>query len=132
MIVTSPAQDIAAWVEHRTNVRFRPPYRAVANVVNGKIEVAAIFQSQTECDVEISVVAERVTRPFLRYCYQYVFHQLKCQRATFRTRQDNFRAQVSLTTMGARHEGQLRRFYSDGTDALVYGLLKEDFRFEHS
>jgi RimJ/RimL family protein N-acetyltransferase len=55
--------------------------------------------------------------------------QLGCRRATFRTRADNQAAIAAMARLGAREEGRLRKYYPGDVDAVVFGLLKEDYPY---
>lgn len=129
MIVVEPAGEIAAWMSAKIGMRFRPPYTTMAFKRAGKIVAAFLFHSWTDNDIEVCVAADDMPRPLLRAAYVYVTEQLGCSRATYLTREDNAAAVLALARCGAREEGRLRRFYADGADALVFGILKEEFPY---
>lgn len=126
MIVYEPRQDIAAWVGQRCGVTFHPPYTAIAEVKDGRIVAAYVFNCWTGHDVEVSLAADRLSRTLVKTAFSYVVNTLKCSRATFKTRSDNLQAQKLLERFNARLEGCQRSFFGDA-DALIYGIMKEDF-----
>ncbi|ANL48647.1 N-acetyltransferase family protein [Rhizobium phaseoli] len=128
MIVSEPREDIAVWVGGRIGVAFHPPFTAIAQVQGGRIIAGYVFNVWTEHDVEVSLAADRLSKTLIRAAFQYVVDQLGCRRATFRTRADNTRAQRALERLGARLEGRQRAYFGD-CDALLYGILKEDFPY---
>ncbi|TBY54526.1 N-acetyltransferase [Rhizobium leguminosarum bv. viciae] len=131
MIVSEPREDIAAWVGRKIGVAFHPPFTAMAQVQGGRIIAAYVFNVWTEHDVEVSLAADRLSATLMRSVFRYVVDQLGCRRATFRTRADNVQAQAALERLGARLEGRQTAYFGD-CDALLYGILKEDFPYgEH-
>lgn len=129
MISGAPSTQIAAWLGERVGMTFKPPYSTLASFRDGRIEAACVFQSWTDNDIEVSVAADHVPLALVRAAGRYVFGQLGCSRATFRTHERNMRAQQALARLGALYEGRLRRYYTDGGDALVYGVLKEEYQY---
>lgn len=126
MIVSEPRADIAAWVGERIGVKFDPPYTAIAEVRNGRIIAAYVFNMWTQHDVEVSLAADRLTVGLMQRAFSYVVNDLGCRRATFRTRADNIPAQRCLERLGGKLEGRQRLYFGD-CDGLLYGILKEDF-----
>ncbi|MBX5008135.1 GNAT family N-acetyltransferase [Rhizobium lentis] len=128
MIVSEPRADIAAWVGAKIGVSFEPPYTALAHVYRGRIIAGYVFNVWTAHDIEVSLAADRLSVILMRAAFRYVVEQLGCSRATFRTRADNVQAQKALDRLGARLEGRQRGYFGD-CDALLYGILKEDFPY---
>ncbi|PDT23909.1 GNAT family N-acetyltransferase [Rhizobium hidalgonense] len=128
MIVSEPREDIAAWVGGKIGVAFHPPFAAIAQVQGGRIIAGYVFNVWTEHDVEVSLAADRLSKTLMRAAFRYVVDQLGCRRATFRTRTDNVPAQRALESLGARLEGRQRAYFGD-CDALLYGIMKEDFPY---
>jgi len=107
---------------------FKPPYSAMASLdASGSIVAAFVFQNWTRHDIEMSVAAVSIPRTLLRAVYRYTVEQLGCRRVTFRIRSSDFKTQESAQRLGAKWEGRVRRFYSDSEDAVILGILKEDF-----
>ncbi|MBB3355304.1 hypothetical protein FHT70_005265 [Rhizobium sp. BK049] len=128
MIVSEPRGDIAAWVGAKIGVSFEPPYTALAHVDRGRIIAGYVFNVWTVHDIEVSLAADRLSVTLMRAAFRYVVEQLGCSRATFKTRADNVQAQRALDRLGARLEGRQRSYFGD-CDALLYGILKEDFPY---
>ncbi|RDJ12417.1 GNAT family N-acetyltransferase [Rhizobium grahamii] len=126
MIVSEPSADIAVWVGSRIGVKFNPPFTALAEIRGGRIVAGYVFNMWTAHDVEVSLAADRLSRPLMRAAFTYVVNTLGCSRATFRTRADNLVAQNALDRLGAKLEGRQRSYFGD-CDGLLYGILKEDF-----
>jgi len=128
LIVSEPPDLIAKWVGERIGEDFRPPYSALAHTdATGSITAGFIFQNWTRHDIEMSVAAISIPRTLLRAVYRYAVEQLGCRRVTFRVRSSDLKTQESAQRLGAKWEGRIRRFYSDSEDAVILGILKEDF-----
>ena len=130
MIVSEPPDLIAKWVGERIGEEFKPPYSALAHLdAAGSITAAFVFQNWTRHDIEMSVAAISIPRTLLRAVYRYTVEQLGCRRVTFRVRSSDLKTQESAQRLGAKWEGRIRRFYSNSEDAVILGILKEDFRY---
>lgn len=132
MIVTHNQEALAAWAAEKMDTIFVPPYSAIgATDEVGNILAVFVFNNFTRNDIEVSVAADRIPRELLKATYSYVVDQLGCQRASYRTRADNLKAQRCLERLGARKEGVQRRYFGD-CDSFMYGILREDFPFAHA
>jgi RimJ/RimL family protein N-acetyltransferase len=60
-------------------------------------------------------------RDIIRYCFERV------RRITMKTRADNARAIKMLEALGFKREGVMREWF-EGSDAIVFGLLKSEQR----
>ena len=130
MIVSDRPQDMADGLGARTGLKFTPHFTCIGSInKTGEIEAVMLFQSWTSNNIEISVAATNLPRALLHAAFKYVVGQLHCSRATFRTREDNERAVACLYRSGARLEGRMRRYYPDGSAALVFGILKEEYTY---
>lgn len=71
-----------------------------------------------------------LTRPFIRAVFEYPFLQLGVRRITGRTCIHNEPVNRFVKACGFTLEGVIREaWYSDGSDMLVWGLLKRECRF---
>ena len=66
-------------------------------------------------------------REMFRVAGDYTFNQPRVQRVTARTRPDKSKV-VNLNNRrpGFRVEGRARRYYPDGADAVLFGMLAEE------
>jgi hypothetical protein len=102
----------------------------IGDVRDGAVHSAAAFVNWCGHDVEVHLASAGVlSRAFLRRLGEYVFGELGCTRASCRVAADNPWKNV-LTRMGWVQEGRLRRGF-DGVsiDMLIFGILKEDYRY---
>ena len=99
-------------------------------IANTKPYGVAAFERWNGSDIEIHFAGERgfLSRTFLRSCAHYVFTQLGCDRVTGRLPAIRPQGKVIAERIGFVHEGTLRRGHN-GTDILIYGMLKEECRW---
>jgi RimJ/RimL family protein N-acetyltransferase len=88
------------------------------------------FERYNGSDIEVHYGGERgfLRKSFLRACARYVFLQLGCDRITGRIPANRPQAIRLGERLGFRHEGTLRRAHQ-GTDILIFGMLKEECRW---
>ena len=132
MIVAEPREVIAAWVGEQAGpeFKFKPPYSTLASIdATGRINCGVVFQNWTGRDIELSVAASSIPRALLKAIYRYVVEQLGCRRVTFRIRSSDLKTQEAAQRLGAVWEGRIRYFYSETEDAVILGILKEDFPY---
>ena len=131
MIIAEPKDFIAGWAAAKTGLPLRPPYGTLAATdPEGRIVAALIFTNHhLRRDIEITVAAASIPRALLRAGYRYAVGQLGCRRASFKLRADNEQAISALERLNALCEGRIRKFYPDGCDQLLFGILKEDYPY---
>jgi len=100
---------------------------------NGILIAGVVFNMYTGPSICIHVAAEPgkrwLNRDFLFRTFAYPFIQLKCNRITGLVRVDNLEAQRFDEHLGFKKEGIIRKGASDGTDMILYGMLKEECRW---
>lgn len=70
-----------------------------------------------------------ISPAFLGAIFWYPFEQLKCNRITVFVRVDNVDSQRFVEHLGFKREGQLRAACTDGSDLIIYGMLKSECRY---
>lgn len=100
---------------------------------DGELIAGVVFNMYTGPGISIHVAAvpgkRWMTRDYLFRTFAYPFLQLNCFRITGLVRTDNLDAQRFNEHLGFKREGLLRRACDDGTDMIVYGMLKEECRW---
>ena len=130
MIVSEPANVLAAWFRAKSGVALDKSATVLATInADHKILSALAFHNWHGADIEISVAPRPVPRSLLRAAYRYVVGQLGCSRVTLKFRADNLKSMCAAERLGGKLEGRVRRFYPDGCDQLIFGILKEDFPY---
>lgn len=122
-------EEVAQWVGDRIGRVICTPYTAMGVSSDGEIIGGVVFNLWTGPNIHITAAGSpgAWSRIFLRRLSAYAFDELGCIRATFTT--ENPLAVDVCQRLGARHEGTMRNAYGPGRDALIFGLLKDDWRF---
>lgn len=124
-IVTGDA--VARFVSEQIGCAFVPPYTTMGIERGGKIIGGVIFNVFEGCDVHVSAAGKGWTRGFLADVGQYVFGHLGLLRMTVITEQENV---IDIAKrLGAQVEGRLRDHFGPSRDAIVLGILKNDYIF---
>jgi RimJ/RimL family protein N-acetyltransferase len=111
---------------------FFPDAKGVGWESDGVLVGGVVFEQYNGLNIFMHVAIEDgavVTRKDLRIAFAYPFVHLGCKRITGLVRADNARAQRFDEHLGFRQEGALRQAAADGTDMVVYGMLKEECRW---
>ena len=90
---------------------------------------AVIFNDYDACNVEVTCVGHGWTRGVIREIARYCFTDLMCARVSITTRASNDLVKGLAERLGGKPEGIKRRYYGD-EDAAMYGVLKNEFRYE--
>ena len=116
-----------AYLQQRLDYILQPDAQFIATTEPYGV---AGFERYTGSDIEVHYGGERgfLRKSFLRACARYVFLQLGCDRITGRIPANRPQAITLGERLGFRHEGTLRRAHQ-GTDILIYGMLKEECRW---
>lgn len=100
---------------------------------DGELIAGVVFNMYQKHSIWMHVAAEPgkrwLTRDYLYRCFAYPFLQLNCNRITGIVRKDNLAAQKFDEHLGFKKEGILRKGADDGTDLILYGMLKEECRW---
>ena len=100
---------------------------------DGKIIAGVVYNLYNGPSICMHVAAEPgklwLRREFLFRFFAYPFIQLGCNRVTGLVRVDNIEARRFDEHLGFVQEGVIRKGASDGTDIILYGMLKEECRW---
>lgn len=124
---------VAKWVGDQIDEVYAPGSSAIGLEQDGELIAGVVFDMYTGPSITMHVAAvpgkRWMTKDFLWRCFAYPFIQLQCSRVTGLVRVDNLVAQKFDEHLGFVKEGLLRRAAKDGTDYIVYGMLREECRF---
>lgn len=135
MIVTDKLALIEFAEKHIEHGRWRYPDRvaAVGWEKNGAIVASVIFDHYQHTTISGHIATDGskawCSRAFLRMIFYYPFKQLGCNRMTAPMSAANTAARKFVEKLGFIQEGVLRRAWPDGSDEVIYGLLKEDCKW---
>ena len=126
MIVIDGDDYIIAYVERSLGIAVERPARAIGLMDDEKRPLcAAIFNDFNGSNIEVTLVAERMTRGALRYIAQYVFGTCGCRRLSARAKKRNKRSLRFMKRVGFTYEAVLKRYYQDD-DAVLFRMFKEE------
>lgn len=118
---------VMKFIDDFAGTRLQRPCTALGIERNGKIIAGVVFNNYTKNDVEVTVAGNGFTRAFIHRVGQYVFDELGCLRLTVTTEQERV---VKIThRLGGQTEGRKRNHFGAGRDAVVLGILREDWKF---
>jgi len=132
-IILNQSEAITDWVAAKIGEKSIPMAYGVGLEHHGKLVAGVVYAQKTHCNVLMHVASDGsrqwMTPEYLGFCFAYPFNHLKCERVTGFVRADNIDAQRFDEHLGFIREGRLRRACADGTDLIVYGMLREECRF---
>lgn len=125
---------VADWVKARIPQQTEPFHKPVAIgvMVGEELLAGVVWHTYTGHDIHVSCAADspRWARPrILRNLFAYPFGQLGVRRVTATTDSGNARTRRFLEGIGMTREGVLRQALPDGSDIVIYGLLRGDCRW---
>ena len=133
MIVWDQPERVMRFVAEKTDEEDFPLYTAIGLENQGKLVAGVVFNLKCGSNIMMHVASDGsrhwMTPAYLSACFRYPFIQEQCRRITGPVRADNTEAQKFIEHLGFKREGQLRAACSDGTDIIVYGMLKSECRF---
>ena len=121
--------ELRPYIEHGIGVPLPEKAYFIGKVKDGEVVSVAGWANWYGHDAEIFMwSAGTMTRDFLKRIGQYSFSDLGCKRITCRVAADNPWKDV-LVRLGFVQEGCLRGGYDGEIDMLVFGILKEEYRY---
>jgi RimJ/RimL family protein N-acetyltransferase len=133
-VVYGQNERVLSWVEDKTNEgSFGSGSIGIGLEEDGELIAGVAFNMYTGASISMHVAAvpgkRWMTKEFLWRSFAYPFVQLKCNRITGLVREDNLVAQKFDEHLGFRREGLLRGACLDGSNMVIYGMLKDECRF---
>lgn len=124
---------VIPWVGHRIDEDDFGEAVSIGLEEYGELIAGVVFNWYTGPSICMHVAAvpgkRWMTRDYLYRCFAYPFLQAKCNRITGLVREDNLDAQRFDEHLGFKKEGLLRRGADDGSNLILYGMLKEECRW---
>lgn len=112
--------------------RFPPDAPSIGLLENGRIVGGVVYTMYTGNGIMMNVAGGYkgwINRAFIRAAFAYPFKQLGCTRVSGLVRADNYAAQQFDERLGFKREGLVRRGDDDGTDLIMYGMLREECKW---
>ena len=105
----------------------------IALMKNGKIVAVCVYTQYTGTGVMMNIASDGtkrwMTKQFLRACFEWPFNYLKCRRVTGLVRADQPEVMAFDEHLGFKREGIIREGEEDGTDLILYCMLKSECRW---
>lgn len=114
------------FLSERLGCALCPPYSVMGHERDGEIIGAALFNCFEGANVHVSVAGKGWTRGFIRAVGQYVYGQLGCERMTVTTADEKVAGYAER--LGGKREGLLRSHFGKGKDAIIVGILADEWR----
>jgi RimJ/RimL family protein N-acetyltransferase len=119
--------------KHLPDCKFNGNENTLGVEQDGELIAGVVFEGYTGSSISMHVAAVEgklwLSREFLFRSFAYPFLQLECNRVTGLVRVDNPKAQKLDEHLGFVREGVMRKGATDGTDYIIYGMLKEECRW---
>lgn len=130
MILKGHSAEMAAWAGRRLGTSFQPPFTAWGITDRtGAIVGAVVFNDYDARNIEVTVIGPGAFRKdTIREIGRHCFDDLNCKRVSLTTRASNDLVRSLIERMGGELEGRKRDYYDDD-DAVIYGVLKTDFKY---
>lgn len=132
-IVWDQPEQVMRFVADRVGEPEFYRYSAIGLERDGKLVAGVVYEQHTGPNVMMHVASDGsrywMTPAYMAACFRYPFLQLGVNRVTGLVRSDNADAQRFDEALGFRIEGVLREAASDGSDMILYGMLKRECRY---
>lgn len=124
---------VCEWVARRVDEEKFEGAVGIGLEEDGELIAGVVFNQYTGPGILMHVAAvptkRWMTRDYLYRCFAYPFIQLNCNRITGLVREDNLTAQRFDEHLGFVREGLMRKACDDGSNMIVYGMLREECRW---
>lgn len=124
MIVTD--ERVARFVGERVGHVIVPPFTCMGIERDGKIVAGVVFNCFTGGDVEVTIAGKGWTRGFIAAVGRYAFGDLGCGRMSVTTERP--KVVCYAERLGGQVEGMKRNFYGPGRNAVLVGILRDEWR----
>jgi RimJ/RimL family protein N-acetyltransferase len=132
-VVYGQDKQVCEWVASRVGETEFISARALGLEQDGKLIAGVVYENYTGKNITMHVAAvpgkRWLNKDFLYRSFAYPFLQLNCNRVTGLVKADNLEAQKFDEHLGFKREGLLRQACEDGTDLILYGMLKTECRW---
>ena len=122
--------ELVAWAEAVLHLTFRDDVAAIGLERDAQLCAVVAYDTFTSTGVNVHVAAEPgrrwMTREFIQHAVAYPFLTCRFRRLTCIIPAGNVDSIRLAEHFGCQLEGRLREASDDGSDELIYGLLRRD------
>jgi RimJ/RimL family protein N-acetyltransferase len=133
-IIYDQSQVVSEWIKSRLEAGQEfGPTTAIGLERDGALIAGVMYDMYTRANINMHVAAEEthywISKAYLRACFGYPFHQLRCNRITALVGQTNDKSIRLIEHLGFKKEGVIRMANADGTDTILFGMLRNECRW---
>jgi RimJ/RimL family protein N-acetyltransferase len=132
-IVWDQPERVMRFVADRIGEKELFKYYGIGLERDGELIAGVLFEQHNGPNVMMHVASDGsrhwMTPAYMAACFKYPFLYLNVNRVTGLVRADNKDAQRFDEALGFNPEGVLREAAADGTDLILYGMLKRECRY---
>jgi len=132
-IVWDQPERVMQFVATRAGEECYRDYSAIGLASDGEIVAGVVYCAHSGANVITHIASDGsrawLTPAYLGAIFRYPFIQLGCARITAIVRADNADSRRFVTHLGFVEEGRMRRAEADGTDLIIFGMLRSECRF---
>lgn len=132
-VIYGQDERVCKWVADKVSESDFLLARAIGLEEDGELIAGVVYENYTGKNITMHVAAvpgkRWLNREFLFRSFAYPFLQLGCNRVTGLVKEDNHDARKFDEHLGFKKEGLLRKACDDGSDLILYGMLKEECRW---
>lgn len=125
MIVTD--DRVAIFIAKRLGFSPCPPFTVMGIERDDQIVAGCLFNQFEGAGVHVTAAGKGWTLPFMRALGDYVYNQLGCERMSLTTEHEAVAKYAER--LGGKREGVMRSHFGKGRDAIIIGVLREEYRF---
>lgn len=127
---------LLSWLANRVGYTpdelvYGEPYSIIGVVRGNAIQGVVMYNNWRGRSIETHWAGEGawLTRAVLRAVFGLPFQTYGCRRITGLIRRKNRVARAVAERIGFRLEGVARQGFDDGTDAMIYGMVRDECRW---
>lgn len=132
-IVWDRPEEVMKFVADKVGENNFERYSAIGLEKDGNLIAGVIFKNKNASSIMMHVASDGsrhwMTPAYMAACFGYAFNQEKVNLIIGLVRADNYEAQRFDEHLGFKRLGQLPQACSDGTDIIIYGMLKSECRY---
>lgn len=132
-IVWNEPARVELFVRQKLDCRPFREYAAIGLESDGRLAAGVLFDNKWDASIQMHVASDGsrqwMTPALLAACFGYAFNQEKVNLIVGLVRADNVMARRFDEHLGFKKRGQLPLACTDGTDLIVYGMLRSECRY---
>lgn len=123
---------VRLWVSRELGISLEGECRAIGAVLDGRLIAGAVFNNYAGFMVDIHIATtdkKWCNRRVLKAVFEMAFNHLNCMRVNMMCGKNNKAMRKLALRLGFKQEGTHKMAHLGTTDAISYGLLKQNTRW---